>query len=301
MKSLLQLGGFNLTKWTSLSRAVITALREFGSASPTLDLDLEKLPVERTLGVMWDSERDMLTFKIWKPSNHETLTKRAFLSIISSVYDLLGLVAPVIFIMKSLLQDIWTNEERIGWDDVLPETLSQRFYCWYDHLENMESLSVLRCFRFKRGRWTQQHLHVFTDASFKGYGAVAYFRTVLEDQSIKVSYVMSKTHVTPVKGLTIPLLELQAAVEGLNIAQTICHELEIDLRQITFHWDSQTVLRWIRSKTCVFEVFVNNRIGKILRNTGHRQWRHVAGDLNPVDLCSRGIDPKDVNKLVYFH
>ncbi|XP_057366139.2 uncharacterized protein LOC130687001 [Daphnia carinata] len=58
MKSLLQLGGFNLTKWTSSSRTVIAVLREFGLASPTLDLDLEKLPVERTLGVMWDSERD---------------------------------------------------------------------------------------------------------------------------------------------------------------------------------------------------------------------------------------------------
>ncbi|XP_057366140.1 uncharacterized protein LOC130687002 [Daphnia carinata] len=301
MKSLLQLDGFNLTKWTSSSKTVIAALREFGLASPTLDLDLENLPVERTLGVMWDSERDILTFKIRKPPNNVTLTKRAFLSIISSVYDPLGLVAPVIFIMKSLLQDIWTNEERIGWDDVLPEPLSKRFYFWYDHLENLESLSVPRCFRFKRGRWTQQHLHVFTDASSKGYGAVAYFRTVFEDQSINVSFVLSKTHVTPVKGLTIPRLELQAAVEGLNTALTICRELEIDLRQVTFHTDSQRVLRWIHSKTCRFEVFVNNRIGKILRNTGHRQWRHVAGDSNPVDLCNRGIDPKDVDELVYFH
>ncbi|XP_057376227.1 uncharacterized protein LOC130697337 [Daphnia carinata] len=244
MKSLLQLGGFNLTKWTSSSRTVIAALREFGLASPTLNLDLEKLPVERTLGVMWDSERDMLSFKIRKPPNNVTLTKRAFLSIISSVYDPLGLVAPVIFVMKSLLQDIWTNEERIGWDDVVPETLSQRFYGWYDHLENLESLSVPRCFRFIRGRWTQQHLYVFTDASSKGFGAVAYFRTVFEDHSVNVSFVMSKTHVTPVKGLTIPRLELQAAVEGLNLALTICRELEIDLR---------------------------------------------------------GIDPKDVDELVYFH
>ncbi|XP_059350981.1 uncharacterized protein LOC130687583 [Daphnia carinata] len=285
LKSLLQLGGFNLTKWTSSSRMVIAALREFGLASPTLDLDLEKLPVERTLG----------------PPHNVTLTKRAFLSIISSVYDPLGLVAPVIFVMKSLLQDIWTNEERIGWDDVVPEALSQRFYCWYDHLENLESLSVPRCFRFKRGRWTQQCLHVFTDASSKGFGALAYFRTVFEDHSVNVSFVMSKTHVTPVKGLTIPRLELQAAVEGLNIALTICRELEIDLRQVTFDTDSQTVLRWIHSKTCRFEVFVNNRIGKILRNTARRQWRHVAGVVNPADLCSRGIDPKEVDELAYFH
>ncbi|XP_057366742.1 uncharacterized protein LOC130687585 [Daphnia carinata] len=256
MKSLLQLGGFNLTKWTSSSRTAIATLREFGLASPTLDLDLEKLPVERTLGVIWDSERDMLTFKIRKPPNNVTLTKRAFLSIISSVYDPLGLVAPVIFVMKSLLQDIWTNEERIGWDDVVPETLSQRFYGWYDHLENLESLSVPRCFRFKRGHWTQQHLHVFTDASSKGFGAVAYFRTVFEDHSVNVSFVMSKTHVTPVKGLTIPRLELQAAVEGLNLALTICRELEIDLRYFETHLvDNGVMLPEIQTlQTFVVEV-----------------------------------------------
>ncbi|KAI9552216.1 hypothetical protein GHT06_022559 [Daphnia sinensis] len=113
MKKLLQLGGFNLTKWTSSSR----------KASPTLDLDLEKLPIGRTLGVLWNGETDMLTFKKRKQPSHDVLTKRSFLSIISSVYDPLGLVAPVVFLMKTLLQDIWTYEKRIDWDDPIPEEL----------------------------------------------------------------------------------------------------------------------------------------------------------------------------------
>ncbi|KAI9550868.1 hypothetical protein GHT06_006258 [Daphnia sinensis] len=167
----------------------------------------------------------------------------------------------IVFLMKTLLQDIWTYEKRIDWDDPIPEELGQRFHYWYEHLENLELLMVPRCFRHQRGRWTQQHLHVFTDASTKGYGAVAYFRYFFEDQSIDVSFVMAKTHVTPVKGLTIPRLELQAAVEGLNIALVVCRELEIDLREVTFHTDSQTVLH----------------------------------------LCSRGIDPKNVEELVKFH
>lgn len=62
----------------------------------------------------------MLTFKIRKPSSHGVLTKKTFLSIISSVYDSLGLVAPVVFLMKSLFQDIWTYEKRIGWGDPIP-------------------------------------------------------------------------------------------------------------------------------------------------------------------------------------
>lgn len=299
MKNLLDLGGFNLTKWTSSSRNVMTALREYGLASPTLNLDLDKLPIERTLGVMWDGERDMLTFKINKSSSPVTVTKRRFLSIISSVYDPLGLVAPVVFLMKSLLQEIWTCEPRIGWDDPLPEELHYQFLQWYEHLGCLEWLAIPRCYRIQPGSCTQQ-LHVFTDASSKGFGAVAYFRTTYEHH-VDVSFVMSKTHVTPVKGLTIPRLELQAAVEGLHIALIICRELELDLREVTFHTDSQTVLRWIYSRTCKFEVFVNNRVGKILRNTSRRQWRHVAGVDNPADLCSRGIEPQNVEDLNQFH
>ncbi|XP_057367502.1 uncharacterized protein LOC130688542 [Daphnia carinata] len=93
------------------------------------------------------------------------------------------------------------------------------------------------------------------------------------DQRVVVS---SKTHVTPVKGVTIPSLELQAAVEGLNIALTIC---PADLRS------SSTTASATASH----------------RNTGRRQWRHVTGDTNPADLCSPGIDPKDVTELINFH
>ncbi|XP_045034616.1 uncharacterized protein LOC123475684 [Daphnia magna] len=181
---------------------------------------------------MWDGETDMLTFKIRKQPSHDVLTKRTFLSIISSVY--VGFVAPVVFLMKSLLQDIWAHEKRIGWDDPIPEESGQCFHYFYEHLDNLELLTVLRCFRHQRGRWTQQHLH---------------FHFVFEDQSTTVSFVMAKTHVTPVKGLTIPRLELQAAVEGLNIALVICRELEIDLGEVTFHTDSQTDPQKHESKT----------------------------------------------------
>jgi Integrase zinc binding domain len=65
--------------------------------------------------------------------------------------------------------------------------------------------------------------------------------------------------------------------------------------------DSQTVLRWIYSRTCKFEVFVHNRIKKILRNTSRKQWRFVTGEDNPADMCSRGIEPGNFNDLLKFH
>ncbi|XP_032790460.1 uncharacterized protein LOC116927530 [Daphnia magna] len=77
--------------------------------------------------------------------------------------------------------------------------------------------------------------------------------------------------------------------------------LKSKAKHLSAHNSNTTVLRWIYSRTCKFEVFVNNRVGKILRNTNRRQWRHVAGVENPADLCSHGIDPQNVNELFQFH
>jgi hypothetical protein len=215
MNDMLGLGGFNLTKWTSSRREVLAALKPYGLASPMLDLDLYKLPMERTLGVMWDSETDVLTFKIKRrPENNEPTTKRIFLSIVTSIYDLLGLAAPVIFLMKSLLQEVWTHTKKIDWDDPLQEELKERFNTWYGKLPALEQVKVERCFRFQRGISKEQRLHVFSDASSKGYGAVAYFRTVYFNGFVDASFVMTKTHVTPIKGLTIPGWNSKARLKG---------------------------------------------------------------------------------------
>ena len=68
-----------------------------------------------------------------------------------------------------------------------------------------------------------------------------------------------------------------------------------------FHTDSQTVLQWINSQTCKFDVFTGNRIGKIHRETDPTQWKHVAVTYNPADACSHGIDPTEVDSLVAYH
>ena len=50
MTSLLACGGFRLTKWSSSSREVLSQIPSHELACPTLNLNLENLPMERTLG-----------------------------------------------------------------------------------------------------------------------------------------------------------------------------------------------------------------------------------------------------------
>ena len=110
--------GFRLTKWMSNNRQVLSKIPEEERAKPTLDMDLEKLPVERTLGVQWDVEKEP----------HQPSTKRGILSAVSSLYDPMGFVCPVVLEAKKILQRLW--KLNLGWDDEIPEELQSRWTRW---------------------------------------------------------------------------------------------------------------------------------------------------------------------------
>ena len=56
LMALLEKGGFRLTKWASNSREVLASIPEDKRARPTVNLDLDELPIERVLGVLWNVE-----------------------------------------------------------------------------------------------------------------------------------------------------------------------------------------------------------------------------------------------------
>ena len=58
---LLRQGGFRLTKFMSTSKKVLAAVAASERASMSFDLDLDKLPVERALGMKWNTEEDVDT------------------------------------------------------------------------------------------------------------------------------------------------------------------------------------------------------------------------------------------------
>ena len=66
-------GGFNLTKFTSNDREVLSSLSAEKRANPNLDLSLDKLPNERTLGISWNLESDELGFKVVEMKKPDTM------------------------------------------------------------------------------------------------------------------------------------------------------------------------------------------------------------------------------------
>ena len=113
-------GGFKLTKWISNSRRVLELIPvdERAKEARTLDLSKDGLPVERALGVKWCMESDTFSFHV--NMKLKLPMRRGILSVISSVYDPLGLAAPFVLTAKMLLQDLCRL--KWGWDDpISPE------------------------------------------------------------------------------------------------------------------------------------------------------------------------------------
>ena len=289
---LLDLGGFRLNQWSSSSRKVLAKIPSSERANQSFNIDLDELPIERTLGLFWNCELDKFCFqfKCMEKAN----TKRQILAAVMSIFDPLGFLSPVVLIPKILMQEIW----QIGrdWDELLPTEFTDRWMEWTNDLQALKNLTVPRCYTLSSASEALKiSLHIFSDASEIGYGAVAYLRFIFKN-TIRVSFVASKALVTPNKRIrTIPELELQSAVIGFRLSKSVIEELRFQIDHVTFWTDSRVVLTWLNSRTGRPKIFVANRIGEILDGSDVSQWRHVPGAMNPADDCSRGLLPSQLS------
>ncbi|XP_067045471.1 uncharacterized protein [Acropora muricata] len=114
---MLNLGGFHLTKWISNEKEVIEQISESEKAPSVKVLDENiVMPVERALGVSRDTNSDCFVYGGVKRNIADTRCK--MLSLIASLFDPTGFLAPFLVRAKILLQRMW--QCGIGWDDVLP-------------------------------------------------------------------------------------------------------------------------------------------------------------------------------------
>ena len=280
LRQLLAKGGFRLTKWVSNAYDVIQSVPVSERASSVKELDLENLPVERALGILWDVKD--------RPP-----TRRGILSVISSIYDPLGFVAPLILPAKAILRDLC--RKGLDWDDRIPLEDLKRWQDWLQELPKLEQFAVERCLRPKNfGRIVSSQLHNFSDASGEGYGAVTYLRVVNEAGNVHCAFLMGKSRQTPQKSVTIPRLELSAAVVATRLNKMMQHELDVALEEEFFWTDSTCVLSYITNKERRFQTFVANRITTIHEGSRPDQWNYVDTDSNPADDASRGLSAEDI-------
>ena len=128
-------------KWITNSHTVLETIPESERSDSVKSLDLERLPVERALGVHFDT----LSFEI--SIRERPPTRRGILSVISSLYDPLGFASPYTLQGRSLLQDLC--RKGLAWDDVISQEDLQTWQSWLEDLPKLESLEFDRCFKPK--------------------------------------------------------------------------------------------------------------------------------------------------------
>ena len=116
---------------------------------------------------------------------------RKLLSLIASVYDSLGFVAPAVVTLKTLLQEVW--QTGVSWDKNLPITFQNRIQNWLHERSNCDRISFPRCMQVLRTNWTTE-LHIFSDASQLALGTVAYIRTP-QSTELKALFVIGRAKV----------------------------------------------------------------------------------------------------------
>ena len=92
-------------------------------------------------------------------------------------------------------------------------------------------------------------LVVFCDASKLAFGACAYVRWRLASGKLEVRFVATKTRESPLKELTLPRLELQAAVLASQLAKTIYEQSRFNFARSIYFTDSLVALPWIQSQS----------------------------------------------------
>ena len=137
----------------------------------------------------------------------------------------------------------------------------------------------------------KKELRHFSDASTKGYGRCSYLRLQDDSGRFHCSFVAGKSQVTPLKPVTIPRLELQAAVTSVKVSRQIRQELSLTDVPEFFWSDSKVVLGYIANESRRFRVFVANRVQLIHDGSSVDQWKYVESKSNPADEASRGLSP----------
>ena len=173
LQLLLSKYGFEPKKWITNSDVVTNAIPEdLRSISDTTQVEVEPSKESSSvLWLQWTITDDSLQVCRGTSKKVETsITQRKILSLVSSVFDPLGLFAPFSVHMRRLLKSIWTKNGQ-HWDNSVEPNEEEEFLKWKEQLREVAETSIdRRYFSTAKDRW---ELHVFAERSKNTMCAVA--------------------------------------------------------------------------------------------------------------------------------
>ena len=177
----------------------------------------------KVLGVTWNSLFDVLTFKFneLEFANSLLVNKCSILKLAAKIFDQLGIISPFVIQLKMLFKTLCTQQ--VNWDDPLSGELLTKWRKILSQLCCLNNGQVPRCY-FSGDPCTRQ-LHGFCHASDWAFAAVVYLRSMYDNGCVKAVLIASKTRVAPLKGHSIPCVELLGAATLSRFMSTIMASL----------------------------------------------------------------------------
>ncbi|XP_050307697.1 uncharacterized protein LOC126744367 [Anthonomus grandis grandis] len=286
LTDLLFCGGFELRKWTSNCKELLSLVPE--SHQHNISFNDNANCTLKILGLQWNPVLDVFSYSV-KPIAREC-TKRVILSEIAKIYDPLGFVAPVVLVAKCLIQRLWI--QGVGWDEVPTSDVVSQWQVYVSQLPLLSSFAIPRHVTISDAVCTE--LHGYCDASLLAYGGVLYMRQIDSEGNVHVNLLCAKSKVCPLKVLSVPRLETCAALLLSNLMHFVITNSPIKFDRIYAWSDSSVALYWIKSHPSRLKTFVANRVQQIQDRIPPNRWFHISGVGNPADCLSRSLLPKQL-------
>lgn len=295
VRTILASGGFKLVKFNATDERLFSLLNEKLSDSEKQEEKLfSREAEEKLLGYVINFQHDMLTISLAMPKIQKILnsvahipTKKEVLRITLSFFDPLGTF--MFFVSKLKLIYHWVCDEKIDWDDKIPEKLMNFWTKALQYIPMLENISIPRCYSERITESTSNQMWAFVDAGKDMSCVVAFVRFLNEhNECIGHNIIGSKTFTIPSKQKrTIPELELDIVEKGLSFMEKVVESHSITFHELFVATDSSCVFEWITRGVTKPTIYVKNRIKKIVACKLKVEFLWIPTELQTADLGTK--------------
>ncbi len=275
VNSILEKGKFNVKIWNSNN----------------LELDQNrKEEIAGVLGYRWNKRVDTFSAKPRHPDDvcEKNMTKKWSLGFVAKAcWDPLGIYLPVSIQYRVDLQMLW--EKGFGWDQCLPKDITERWVSHTQEIQELQDVVLERCLKPLDVIDVPQ-LHAFSDGGDEAFGTCVFIRWVTT-KGVELRFVAAKAFVAPLKRKSTPRIELMAAVAMSRLTTEIANALGYSFKFTRFWIDSEVVLYWLFSESCLYKPFVSTRVQEFQDNHlgWRKQLRYVPTKDNSADCLTKSI------------
>ena len=171
----------------------------------------------------------------------------------------------------------------------MPKDISEGWISHIREVQEFQDVALERCLKPPNVKGFPQ-LHAFSDGGNDAFGTCAFIRWETTE-GIELRFVAAKAFVAPLKRKSTPRVELMAAVAMSRLTDEIINALSYSFKFIRFWTDSEVVLYWLFSESCLYKPFVSTRVQEFQHHHSgwKRELRFVSNEDNPADCLTKSI------------